>query len=71
MTTNPKDGPLNIAVMRISRCRGNTKNADRKTEESGLKRATKSPTTVTQGELKDTTKAIKKRTPAKKNDVSS
>ena len=26
MTTNPKDGPLNIAVMRDSRCRINAKN---------------------------------------------
>jgi len=38
-----------------------TKNTDRKTEGSGLKRATKSPTRDTQGEPKETMKAIKKR----------
>jgi len=40
MIANLKDGPLNIAVIRVDQTRVNTKNTDRKTEGSGLKRAT-------------------------------
>jgi len=75
MIANPKDGPLNIAVIRVDQTRVNTKNTDRKdrrrirTEESD--EVANDSHSRREGERKEATKTIKKRTTAKKNDVSS